>query len=60
MKGFPGGASGKEPTCSAGDVRGVGSIPGLGSSSGVGYGYSLQYSCLEQSHEHWSLTDYSP
>ena len=30
--GFPGGASGKEPTCYTGDIRDVGSIPGLGRS----------------------------
>ena len=41
------GASGKELTCDAGDVRDVGSIPGLGKSLGGVYGNSLQYSCLE-------------
>ena len=34
--GFLGGASGKEPTCSAGDLRDTGSIPGLGRSPGEG------------------------
>ena len=42
-----GGASGKEPTADAGDVRVAGSIPGLGSSPGEGHGNLLQYSCLE-------------
>ena len=32
---------------SAGDLRGVGSIPGLGRSPGGGHGNPLQYSCLE-------------
>ena len=34
--GFPGGASGEEPACNAGDVRDSGSIPGLGRSPGEG------------------------
>ena len=45
--GFPGDASGKEPTASAGDIRDAGSIPGLGRSPGEGHGNPLQYSCLE-------------
>jgi len=36
--GFPGGTSGKESTCSAGDSRGVGLIPGSGRSLGGGNG----------------------
>ena len=43
--GFPGGTSGKEPGCHAGDIRDVGSIPGLGRSPGGGNGNPLQYSC---------------
>ena len=39
-------STGKESTCSAGDV---GSIPGLGRSPGEGNGYPLQYSDLENS-----------
>ena len=35
-----------EFACNAGDS---GSIPGLGRSLGEGNGYSLQYSCLENS-----------
>ena len=46
MGGFPGGSDGKESSCNAGDP---GSIPGSGRSSGEGNGYSLQYSCLENS-----------
>ena len=42
--GFPGGMSGKEPTCNAGDV---GSIPGSGRSPGEGHGNPLHCSCLE-------------
>ena len=46
LKDFPGGSDGKESACSAGDVH---SIPGSGRSPGEGNGYSLQYSCLENS-----------
>ena len=42
--GFPGGSTGKESTCNAGDL---GSTPGLGRSPGEGNGYPLQYSGLE-------------
>ena len=42
--GFPGGSTGKESTCNAGEL---GSIPGLGRSHGEGKGYLLQYSGLE-------------
>ena len=44
--GFPYGSTGKESTCSVGDL---GSIPGLGRSPGKGNGYPLQYSGLENS-----------
>ena len=44
--GFPGGSSGKESACNAGDL---GSIPMLGRSCGEGNGYALQYSGLENS-----------
>ena len=43
-QGFPGGSVG-----SAWNARDVGSIPGSGRSPGEGNGYSLQYSCLENS-----------
>ena len=46
--GFPGGSGSKESTCNAGDLA---LIPGLGRSPGEGNGYSLQYSCLENSME---------
>ena len=46
LLGFPGGSSGKETACNAGDL---GSIPGLGRSPGEGNGYPLQYSGLENS-----------
>ena len=39
--GFPGGSTGKESTCNAGDL---GSIPGLGRSAAEEIGYPLQYS----------------
>ena len=45
--GFPGGASSKEPTCNAGDIRDIGLIPVLGRSPGGGHSNSLQYSCRE-------------
>jgi len=44
--GFPGGSDSKAHTCSIGDL---GLIPGLGRSPEEGNGYSLQYSCLENS-----------
>ena len=44
--GFPGGSDGKESACNA---RDLGSVPGLRRSPGEGNGYSLQYSCLENS-----------
>ena len=46
-QGFPGGASGKESACNAGDVRDVACIPGSGQSPGGGHGNPLQYYCLE-------------
>ena len=44
--GFPGGSDSKESACNAGDPS---SIPELGRSPGERNGYSLQYSCLENS-----------
>ena len=46
-KGFPGGASGKEPACQCRRHRSKVSIPGSGRSPGGGHGNPLQYSCLE-------------
>ena len=43
---FPDGSDSKAYSCNAGDL---GLIPGLGRSLGEGNGYSLQYSCLENS-----------
>ena len=45
LRGFPGGASGEEPTCQWRRYKRV-SIPGWGRSPGVGHGNPLQYSCL--------------
>ena len=45
--GFPGGSSGKESSCNAGDLS---SIAGLGRSPGGGRDNPLQYSCLENPH----------
>ena len=55
--GFPGGSDGKE---SAQNARNPGSIRELGRSPGEGNGYSLQYSCLENSMKQKSLVGYSP
>ena len=44
--GFPAGSDDKE---SAHNARNLGSIPGWGRSPNEGDGYSLQYSCLENS-----------
>ena len=46
VTGIPGGSNGKEFAWNAGDP---GSIPVLGRSPGEGNGYSLQYSCLDNS-----------
>ena len=46
--GFPGGASGKETSVSAGDIRDAGLISGSGRSPGGGHGNLLQYSYLEE------------
>ena len=45
-KGFPGGSTGKESVCNAGDL---GSIPGWGRCPEEGKGYPLQYSGQENS-----------
>ena len=45
--GFPGGADGKEPTASAGDIRDVGSILEPGRSPEGRHINPLQCSCLE-------------
>ena len=52
--GFPGGASGKEPTC-----KNRVSIPELGRSPGGWHGNPLQYSCLEKPHGQRTLAGYS-
>ena len=58
-RGFPGGTVVKNLPANAGDARDTGSISGLGRSPGVGNGNLLQYSCLEKSHQQWSLAGYS-
>ena len=45
--GFPGGASGKVPSASSGDIRDLSSIPRSGGSPGGGHSNPLQCSCLE-------------
>ena len=56
-EGFLGGSSGKEPTCSEGDLD---SIPGLGRSPAGGHGNPLQYSYWENPYGPRSLVGYSP
>ena len=58
IRGFPGGASGKEPTCQRRWLRDMGLIPGLGRSPGEGHGNPLQTSCLEnpKDREAWWAT----
>ena len=55
--GFLGTSAGKESACNAGDL---GEIPGSGRSPGEGIDYSLQSSCLENTHGQRSLAGYSP
>ena len=43
---FPVGSDSEQSACNTGDL---GSVPELGRSPGEGNGYSLQYSCLENS-----------
>ena len=45
--GFPGGASGKEPTCRCRRHKRYALMPGQGRSPGGGQSNPLQYSCLE-------------
>ena len=51
VKGFPGGASGKEPTCQCRRLKSEDAdlIPGLGKSAAEGNGNPFQYYCLENS-----------
>ena len=46
-RGFPGGGSGKEPTCQCRRYKICGFNPWVGSSPGGGHGNPLQYYCLE-------------
>ena len=48
LKGFPGGASGKEHACQCSRCKRRRFSPGLGRSPGEGNGYPLQYSYLEK------------
>ena len=54
----PGGSSGKESACQAGNARDAGSITGSGRSPEGRHGYPLQYSCLENpmDREAWWVT----
>ena len=49
----------KNLPANAGDVTDAGSIPGWGR-SGKGCGNPLQYACLENPMDRWSLAGYSP
>ena len=46
-EGFPGGISGKEPTCQCRRCKRWGFDPWVGIAPGGGHGSALQYSCLE-------------
>ena len=59
-RGFPGGASGKEPAYQCRRHKRHWWIPGLGRSPGEGYGNPLHHSCLENPHRQKSLAGYSP
>ena len=56
--GFPCGSVVKNPTCNAGNIEDIGSIPVSGRSPGGGSGNSLQYSCLANSmdRDDWQST----
>ena len=60
IKDFPDDSTGKESACNVGDTGGMGSIPEWRISPGEGNGNSLQYPCLEKSHQQRSLVGYSP
>ena len=47
LRGFPGGASGKELAHNAGATGDSSTVPGLRRFPGGGHGNPLQYSCLE-------------
>ena len=57
---FPGGTSGKEPACDAGNLGEVVLIAGLGRSLREGNGNPLQYSCMEIPHGQRSVVGSSP
>ena len=56
--GFPGGASGKEPTCQCRKCKSHRFNLGSGRSPGGGHGNPLQYSCLENTMDRvaWKTT----
>ena len=56
--GFPGGTSGKESACHAGDVKDASSIPGSRRPPEIGNDNLFQYSCLENSMDRrpWQAT----
>ena len=58
VQGFPGGASGKEPVCNAGNTEDSSLIPGLGRSPGGGQ--PTPVSLPGESHGQRSLAGYSP
>ena len=50
----------KNSLAKAGDVRYMGLIPASGRSPGGGHDSQLQYFCLENPMNRWSLAGYSP
>ena len=59
-KGFPGGTSGKEPTCQCRSHKKSTLDPWIGKNPGEGHGNQLQHSRLENPMDRWSLTAYNP
>ena len=58
--GFPGSASGEEPTCQCKNIRNAGSIPGLGRSPGGRAWQPTPVFLSGESHGQGSLEGYSP
>ena len=60
QRGFPGGASDKEPACQCSRCKRCGFDPWVGKIPWRKHSNPLQYSCLEKSHGQRSLESYSP
>ena len=60
LRGFPGGTSGKEPSCQCRKLKRRGSNPGLERFPQEGIGNPLQYSCLKNPMDRRNPAGYSP